>query len=156
MDVRKTNIDMVRPFDHQPTAQVSAAIADVGRKIGSVKTGFVVQTVPPGFQSSQRHRHLFQEEILIVMSGNGQLLHGDEAVPVSEGDCVCYRAGDPEPHAFLNTGKNDLVIWAFGDRHSHEVCIYPDKNTAFVEGLEADVPLDSISESIWTEERRPK
>src|SRR5580658_962564 len=35
---------------------------------------------------------------------------------------LCYLAGDPEPHAFENTGlAEDLVIWAFGNRLRHEV-----------------------------------
>ena len=70
-------------------------------------------------------------------------------------NCVCYLAGDPEAHTFQNTGRtDDLVIWAFGNRVPHEVCIYPDQGVAFVEGLGAEVPLDQAIPSEWTEERR--
>jgi hypothetical protein len=64
----------------------------------------------------------------------------------------CYLPGDPEAHAFENTGNADLVIWAF----RHEVCVYPDQAVAFVEGLGADVPLVRIVPSSWTEERRKR
>jgi hypothetical protein len=53
-----------------------------------------------------------------------------------------------------NTGNENLVIWAFGNRFRHEVCVYPDQGVAFVEGLGADVPLDRVVPSSWTEERR--
>ncbi len=88
------------------------------------------------------------------MEGNGALLHGEECVPVKPGDCVCYLAGDTEAHSFQNTGQGDLVIWAFGNRFPHEVCIYPDHGVAFVEGLGAEVPLDQAVPNEWTEERR--
>ena len=127
---------------------------DVGRNVGSDKIGLIVQTVAPGKRSSRRHRHLFQEELLIVMAGSGVLLHGDERVPVTAGTCVCYRAGDPDAHTFENSGEQDLVIWAFGNRFPHEVALYPDEGVAFVEGLGADVPLATATPSKWTEEER--
>jgi len=78
-------------------------------------------------------------------------------VPVGPGDCICYLPGDPEAHTFENTGpEDDLVIWAFGNRFRHEVCVYPDQGVAFVEGLGADVPLDRIAPSEWTEESRKR
>ena len=131
-------------------------MADIGRALGSASIGLTIQTVPPRHWSSRRHRHLFQEEILIVMAGNGTLHHGDEQLTVAPGDCICYLAGDPEAHAFENTGNEDLVIWAFGNRFRHEVCVYPDQGVAFVEGLGADVPLDRVIPSSWTEERRKR
>jgi len=88
------------------------------------------------------------------MAGNGQLLHGDERIPVAAGACVCYRAGDTDAHTFENSGDQDLVIWAFGNRFTHEVALYPDEGVAFVEGLGAEVPLASVTPSAWTEEER--
>jgi uncharacterized cupin superfamily protein len=90
------------------------------------------------------------------MSGTGVLLHGEERVPAGSGDCFCYTPDDPEIHTFENTGTEDLVIWAFGNRFRHEVCLYPDEGVAFVEGLGAEVPLAGITASDWTEERRQR
>ena len=116
--------------------------------------GLNIQTVPPGNFSARRNRHLFQEEILIVMSGTGVLHHGQQQVPVGPGDTVCYLAGDPEAHTFENTGGTPLVVWAFGNRFRHEVCEYPDLGVAFVEGLGVEVPLAHAIDSERTEERR--
>ena len=88
---------------------------------------------------------MFQEEILIVMSGEGILHHGDERVPVGPGDCICYLPEDPEAHTFENTGAAEAVIWAFGNRFNHEVALYPDQGLAFVEGLGAEVPLAAVA-----------
>ena len=156
MPTRKLNIGDVTPFEYAFEPPIRGRMADIGRALGSASIGLVIQTVKPGCRSSRRHRHVFQEEILVVMTGSGTLHHGDQPLPVRSGDVVCYLPGDPEPHAFENTGSEDLVVWAFGNRFRHEVCIYPDQDVAFVEGLGADVPLASIVTSEWTEERRKR
>ena len=154
MPPRRLAIADVTPFAYAFEAGIGGTMTDIGRTLGSRSIGLIVQTVPPGNRSARRHRHLFQEEILVVMAGSGTLHHGEEAVPVGPGEAFCYLPGDPEPHAFENTGTEPLVIWAFGNRLPHEVCLYPDQGVAFVEGLGAEVPLDAIRPSDWTEDRR--
>ncbi len=156
MALHRVRIDEVRPFDYGFGGNIKARMADVGRTVGSQSVGLTIQTVAPGCRSSRRHRHVFQEEMLIVMAGAGTLLHGDERIAASAGDCFCYRPDDPELHTFENTGATDLVIWAFGNRFVHEVCLYPDEGVAFVEGLGAEVPLAAAQPSDWTEERRQR
>jgi uncharacterized cupin superfamily protein len=156
MALHHVRIDAVPPFDYGFGGPIRARMADIGRAIGSQAIGLTIQTVSPGCRASRRHRHVFQEEILIVMAGAGTLLHGDERLPVRPGDCFCYTPNDAEVHTFENTGSADLVIWAFGNRFRHEVCLYPDEGVAFVEGLGAEVPLAAAVESAWTEERRQR
>ena len=154
MPLRRVAVADIKPFAYAFEAGIGGTMTDVGRTLGSDTIGLIVQTVKPGMRSSRRHRHVFQEEILVVMAGSATLLHGDERIPAKAGDAFCYRAGDLEPHAFENTGAEDLVIWAFGNRFAHEVCLYPDQGVAFVEGLGAEVPLDNVRQSDWTEDRR--
>ena len=156
MTLRKLNIRDVKSFDYSFEPPIAARMADVGRALGSADIGLTIQTVQPGHWSSRRHRHVFQEEILIVMAGHGMLYHGDECLAVGPGDAICYLPGDIEPHTFENTGSEDLVVWAFGNRFRHEVCVYPDQGIAFVEGLGAEIPLDRLIASDWTEERRKR
>jgi uncharacterized cupin superfamily protein len=154
MALRLTTISEIPPFEYAFGGNIGGRMQDVGRRLGSQTIGLIVQTIPPGNRASRRHRHVFQEEILVVVAGEGLLLHGDERVPVGPGACVCYVPSDPEIHSFENTGSADLVIWAFGNRFPHEVFLYPDEGVAFVEGLGAEVPLDRVVTSAWTEERR--
>lgn len=154
MALRHVRIEAVTPFDYDFGGAIRARMADIGRTMGSRAIGLTIQTVAPGCRASRRHRHVFQEEILVVMSGSGTLLHGDQRLPARAGDCFCYTPDDPELHTFENTGTGELVIWAFGNRFPHEVCLYPDEGVAFVEGLGAELPLAAATESAWTEERR--
>jgi len=156
MALRRVRIADVRPFDYGFGGMITARMADVGRTVGSQSIGLTIQTVAPGCRSSRRHRHVFQEEILVVMAGMGTLLHDEQRIGVAPGDCFCYRPDDPELHSFENTGTEELVIWAFGNRFIHEVCLYPDEGVAFVEGLGAEVPLAEAVPSEWTEERRKR
>jgi uncharacterized cupin superfamily protein len=156
MALRKLTMSGLKPFAYSFGDGIGGEMADVGRTIGSKTIGLVIQTVSPGRFSSRKHKHVFQEEILIVIAGEGVLHHGDERVPVATGDCVCYLPEDPEAHCFENTGSGDLVIWAFGNRFPHEVALYPEQGIAFVEGLGAEVPLSSGVASAWTEDRRKR
>ncbi len=156
VDLRHVRIGDVAGFDYAFEPPVAARMADIGRTLGSQKIGLTIQTVAPGHRSSRRHRHLFQEELLIVMSGTGTLLHGHDRVPCGPGDAFLYLPGDMAVHSFENTGDSPLVIWAFGDRHPYEVCEYPDQGVAFVEGLGAEVRLDQMRASEWTEDKRRK
>lgn len=154
--LRRLDITEVKPFAYAFEAGIGGTMTDIGRTIGSQTIGLIIQSVPPGHRSSRRHRHLYQEEILVVISGTGVLHHGDTLVPTRAGDAFCYLAGDPEPHCFENTGTEDLVIWAFGNRFAHEICLYPDQGVAFVEGLGAEIPLSQAAPSAWTEDNRSR
>jgi uncharacterized cupin superfamily protein len=81
---------------------------DIGRSLGSAAIGFRIQRVPPGKRSSLKHRHLFQEEIILVLSGEGTLLDGDRRFAVRAMDCVLYRPTDATAHTFENTGR---AVW---------------------------------------------
>jgi uncharacterized cupin superfamily protein len=154
MALRKIHLSNAAPFSYSFGEGIGGTMSDVGRTVGSKTIGLLIQTIAPGQFSSRRHKHVYQEEILIVMSGEGLMHHGDERIPLRPGDCICYLPEDPEAHTFENTGTSDAVIWAFGNRFNHEIALYPDQGVAFVEGLGAEVPLATIVRSDWTEDRR--
>jgi uncharacterized cupin superfamily protein len=156
MALRRVKLSDLKSFTYSFGGDIGGTMADVGRTVGSKTIGLVIQTIAPAHFSSRRHKHMFQEEILVVMSGEGTLHHGDQRIPMSAGDCVCYLPEDAEAHNFENTGTADLVVWAFGNRFPYEVALYPDQGVAFVEGLGADVPVDGGTPSEWTEDRRKR
>ncbi len=74
----------------------------------SVKNqSFAEATLEPG-QHSALHRHLQAEEIYHFLSGNGEMLLGDDMLLVEPGDTVCIP---PEtPHALKNLGENEMRV----------------------------------------------
>jgi len=142
--VRKLNLSELEWLPYVIAPGVGGEVRDVGRAVGTRNVGLRIQRIAPGSQASRRHRHLFQEELLVVVRGEGTLVHGEQRVPIRSGDFVSYHAGDPEAHTLENTGSSVLEVWAFGDRVAHEVCVYPDESVAYVEALGGDVPLGDV------------
>lgn len=116
--------------------RVAVEFKDPARHLGTSASGLRIERLAPGMQASPPHRHHFQEEMFLVLRGRGLLRHGGEDVPVAEGDFIVYRAGDPEPHTFLNDGPEPLELIATGNRVPHEVCEFPGEGTVYVEALD--------------------
>lgn len=65
-----------------------------------------VASLPPG-GALREHRHT-QEEVYLVLEGNGLVRVGDEQVAVEAGSAV-FIQGDA-PHSCENTGASDLLV----------------------------------------------
>ena len=65
--------------------------------------------LPPGV-SIGSHQHLEEDELFVILKGNGLLDDGKTQTPVSEGDAILTGKG--EAHAIANTGNTDLEIVA--------------------------------------------
>jgi len=142
--LRKVNLRDLAFRPNETGGVAYGEAVDVGQSVGAKDTGFRIQRLAPGQRSSRRHRHLSEEEILMVVHGTGTLIHGSERVPVGAGDVVVYRAGEPEAHCFENTGTEPMLIYAFGQRIASDVCIFEDAKTAHVGGLDGEVDLDWV------------
>lgn len=94
--------------------------------------GVHFEELEPGATSSKHHYHTAEEEHVIVLSGNGTLHLGDEALPVKEGDHVWFPAGEPEAHHFENTTSEPLKILVFGERKPDDVVFYPSNEVVLV------------------------
>ena len=116
--------------------RVAVEIQDPARKLGSALSGLRLYRLAPGRQATRLHRHHFQEEMFLILKGNGTLRHGGRDVAVRAGDFILYRAGDPAPHTFVNTGLEPMEYLATGNRVAYEVCEYPEEGTVYVEALD--------------------
>ncbi len=125
---------------------IGAEIRDPARKVGSTKCGFRLYRLAPGKQSARLHRHLLQEEMFFVLSGNGTLRHGDRSVPIKAGDFILYPAGDPAAHTIVNTSDAPLEYVATGDRLPYEVCEYPEDGTLYVEAVDKTVKNEEAAD----------
>jgi uncharacterized cupin superfamily protein len=124
--------------------RTAVEIRDPARKLGSIQSGLRLYRLAPGMRSTRLHRHLFQEEMFLILKGSGILRHGDRDVPVKTGDFILYLAGDPAPHTFLNTGTEPMEYLATGNRVSYEVCEYPEDGTVYVEAIDKELRNDDV------------
>jgi uncharacterized cupin superfamily protein len=108
---------------------------DLGRKAGSVQTGIKHVTIEPGNLSAPPHIHSAEEEIFVVLEGEGTLvlIPGDE-VAVRAGHVVSRPAGTRVAHAF-RAGETPLTLLAYGTRDPSDVAFYPRSNKVYFRGV---------------------
>ncbi len=95
------------------------------------KLGISVDTVAPGMRSCPYHFHHAQEELFIVIEGEGTLRVAGEMLPVRAGDVVFIPPGSEYPHQFINTSPQPMKYLSVSTRESPEVCEYPDSGKYF-------------------------
>ena len=107
--------------------------------------GARIDVVAPGQQSCPYHYHFAEEEMFIVLQGEGTLRVAGELVPVRAGDVITIPAGPEYPHHLLNTSDAPLHYVSVSTQKTPEICVYPDsgKVGCYGPGLRMLVPQDA-------------
>jgi uncharacterized cupin superfamily protein len=108
--------------------------ANLGEAAGSRTTGLKHVWTAPSMQATPLHCHSLEEELFVVLDGQGALMLGDEELPIRAGHVVARPAGTGVAHAF-RAGANGLEFLAYGTRHSGDACYYPRSNKIAFRGL---------------------
>jgi len=98
----------------------------LGDAVGLTQIGVHMVTVMPGHESAEYHRHLYEEECVYVLSGNGLAVIDEQCFEIAAGTFLGFpRKG--AAHAISNNGTEPLVLLVTGQRLEHDVCEYPRK-----------------------------
>jgi uncharacterized cupin superfamily protein len=97
---------------------------DLGRAAGSQATGLGHGILEPGSLSAPFHCHSAEEEIFVVLDGEGTLLLGDDEHPIRRGSVVGRPPGTRIAHA-LRAGEQGLTYLAYGTREPNDIAYYP-------------------------------
>jgi uncharacterized cupin superfamily protein len=115
---------------------------NLGKAVGSVTTGLQHVEVAPGKQSAPLHCHTLEEEVFVVLAGEGVLLLDAEEIAVRTGHVVSRPPGTGVSHAF-RAGDSGLTYLAYGTREPADMCFYPTSNKIAMAGAIFRVePLD--------------
>jgi uncharacterized cupin superfamily protein len=111
----------------------------LGGAVGLVRCGLSEINVDPGALSNPPHCHSGEEELFVVLDGDGalELLHPDgtaESHPVHAGHVVARPPGTGVAHAF-GAGDHGLRLLAFSDRDPNDLCFYPRSGKVNIRGL---------------------
>jgi len=103
------------PYSH-------AILGDPG---GLTQFGVHLELLPPGSQSSFRHWHEAEDEMIYLLEGEVVLIE-DEEILLHPGDAACWPAGHPVGHCLENRSGQDARYLTLGTRKRTDVIHYPD------------------------------
>ncbi len=98
------------------------------------RTGISHATIPAGRLGYPPHCHSAEEEIFVVLDGEGRSLLGDEEHAVRPGSVVGRPPGTRVAHAF-RAGEADLVYLAYGTREPNDIAYYPRSGKVSLRGV---------------------
>jgi uncharacterized cupin superfamily protein len=90
----------------------------------------------PGGEAAPLHCHALEEELFVVLEGDGVLLLGsaEEEHPVRAGSVVARPAGNGQAHGFRG-GDGGMTLLMFSDKHPGDMAFYPRTGKVALRGL---------------------
>lgn len=133
------------PPAFQPTGKTAllyeAKMGQVGSHIGAKLLGYNITELPPGKRAFPFHNHQINEEMFLILEGNGEVRIGTETFDISKGDIIaCPPGGKDKAHQIINSSKSVLRFLAISTKISPEVAEYPDSGKF---GVLAEFPHES-------------
>jgi uncharacterized cupin superfamily protein len=128
---RIVNVDDASTSEHD-----GVTVGRVARRLssaaGSVRTGLSHYVVEPGRLMNPPHVHSAEEEIFVVLEGDGTVIlypsarvGGEiEEYPVRAGNTIARPAGTQRAHAF-RAGERGLTLLAFATSEPNDITYYP-------------------------------
>lgn len=103
------------------------ADSSFGKMLGLKGLGISYNEVPAGKSGCPFHNHHQEEELFVILEGEGTYRFGDQKHPFKAGDVLgAPNGGQETAHQIINTGANLLKYLAIANNHDTEVCGYPD------------------------------
>jgi uncharacterized cupin superfamily protein len=127
------NLEDVEPtrYEHNASLMIER---DLGRAAGSVRTGISHLTIPAGREGWPPHCHSAEEEIFVILEGDGTLLLGEKEHAMRPGTVVGRPPGTRVAHSF-RAGETDLVYLAYGTREPNDIAYYPRSGKVNLRGV---------------------
>jgi uncharacterized cupin superfamily protein len=95
--------------------------------IGARQLGYNLTVLPPGKVQCPFHVHHGEEEMFLILEGEGELRFGSARYPLRKHDVIACPAGGPEvAHQIINTGTTEMRYLALSARKDVDICEYPD------------------------------
>jgi uncharacterized cupin superfamily protein len=118
----------------------------IGPMIGVKDLGISYTEVPPGKSSCPFHNHHVEDEMFIILEGEGTYRFGKDRYPIKAGDVLGAPAGGQETaHQIINTGDKPLRYFGISTMSLADVCEYPDSGKFGVFSRSTRNPYDKAT-----------
>jgi len=113
----------------------------LGDALGLTKVGVNVTTLPPGKQSSMRHFHWLEDELIFVLEGEVVLRTDAGEQVLTAGTCAGFPAGSRDGHQLINRSRAPARYLEISNRDSADTAEYvdPDVDLAYRSGPDGAV-----------------
>jgi uncharacterized cupin superfamily protein len=127
----RSSSGMPEPFRSRVLPREVRALGDA---FGLTAIGVNLVTLLPGKESSLRHHHTREDELVYVLEGEA-ILHTSEGEEVLRAGMVAgFRAGDGNGHHLVNRSDAPVVFLAMSNRDPDDQGTYPDDDLAVRRG----------------------
>jgi uncharacterized cupin superfamily protein len=99
----------------------------IGVHLGARTTGMSLREVAPGARSFPMHCHSAEEELFVVLSGDGRLRLGADEHALRPGHVLSRPAGTGVAHQFI-AGDGGLEVLAYSNIDHADMTYFPDSN----------------------------
>ena len=121
------NLDEVEFNDIEENGIYTSRRAQFSAGIGARKLGYNLTELPPGKAQCPFHSHRSEEEMFLILEGEGELRFGDQTYPIRKFDVIACPTGDAAvAHQIINTGTSTMRYLALSNQADTEICEYPD------------------------------
>jgi uncharacterized cupin superfamily protein len=114
-----------------------------GKLMGMRSLGISYSEVPPGKSSCPFHNHHVEDELFVILEGEGTYRFGTESFAFKAGSVLAAPAGGHETaHQIINTGQATLKYLGIANMSIADVCEYPDSGKFGVYSRTTGNPYD--------------
>ena len=140
-------VEISDPPDPRPATIVNVADVEpfswgdrrgriLARPLGARGIALNTAYLPAGAEAAPLHCHSMEEELFVVLEGDGVLLLGNDEAEhaVSTGSIVGRPPGTGVAHAF-RAGAQGMTLLMFSDKHPNDMTFYPRTGKVSLRGL---------------------
>ena len=106
----------------------------VGRMLGAETTGMRHVRIAAGAHGTPHHCHGAEEELFVVLGGEGVVRLGEDRFPVARGSVVARPPGTGVAHSFA-AGEQGLQMLTWGTVVPNDIAYYPDSDKVSLRGV---------------------
>lgn len=127
------NLDDVTFDDVEEDGLYTSRRARFSDGIGARNLGYNLTVLPPGKAQCPFHSHHGEEEMFLILEGEGELRFGGERYPIRRHDVIaCPPGGADVAHQIINTGTVTMRYLSLSTRVAVDACEYPDSAKVMV------------------------
>ncbi|MDE2371494.1 MAG: cupin domain-containing protein [Burkholderiales bacterium] len=115
------NLDEVEFDDIEDNGYYTSKRALFSASIGARKLGYNLTELPPGKSQCPFHSHREEEEMFLILDGEGELRFGNQRFKLRKHDVIACPTGDASvAHQIINTGTTPMRYLSLSNQSSTE------------------------------------